>query len=163
MRTFTDQELGHLISCSKEIVEAPRREMRQDGKMKRNEMTLKSSTSKDEFRVFLRQSDDFPENFSIGLVYIPGEEPGEFILLRYNGQHGGTKVHPHHALFHSHRMSAEDLSNGIKEPKVIEPAKYASFAEALRAFCQNIGLSNADSYFPGLNQGRLFPEDGARI
>jgi hypothetical protein len=166
MRAFTDQELGSLITCSKQVVEAPRRDMRQDSKMKRNEMTLKSSTGKDEFRVFMRQSDDFPENFSIGLVYLPGEEPGEFILLRCNGQHGGTKVHPHHANFHTHRMKAEDLAAGIKEPRIIEEAKgYASFAEALRAFCQWIGLSNADTdiYFPSLNQGRLFPEDGAKL
>jgi hypothetical protein len=60
MRTFTDEELGALITCPKQVVDAPRREMRLDGKMKRNDMTLKSADGKHSFRVFMRQSDEFP-------------------------------------------------------------------------------------------------------
>ena len=59
--------------------------MRLDGKMKRNDMTLKSTDGKHSFRAFLRQSEEFPENFSVGLVYQPGEEPGSFQLIRCNG------------------------------------------------------------------------------
>jgi len=101
MRTFTDEELKSLIACPKQVIAPPRREMRLDGKMKRNDMTLKSADGKHEFRVFMRQNDEFPENFSIGLMYLPNEEPGSFQLLRCNGQHGGERVHPHHAAFHS--------------------------------------------------------------
>ena len=102
MRTFTDEELESLIRCRKEVVDPPRREMRVDGKMKRNDMTLKSADGAHSFRVFMRQSEEFLENFSIGLVYQPGEEPGSFQLIRCNGQHGGERVHPHHAVFHVH-------------------------------------------------------------
>ena len=159
MRTFTDDELAGLIACSKQVVDPPRREMRVDGRMKRNDMTLKSSDSKHSFRVFIRQSEEFPENFSFGLIYFPGDEPGSFQLVRCNGQHGGEKVHPHHAVFHIHRSKADDINGGILEPQQIEQTNgYASFREALAHFCTMINLEKPDDYFPGFNQGLLkFP------
>jgi len=90
MRTFTDDELESLILCPKQVDEPPRREMRLDGKHKRNDMTLKSMDGKHCFRVFMRQSEEFSENFSVGLVYLPSEEPGSFQLIRCNGQHGAS-------------------------------------------------------------------------
>lgn len=164
MRTFTDEELTALINCPKQISEAPRREMRVDGKMKRNDMTVKSTDGKHAFRVFMRQSDEFPENFSVGLIYLPGEDPGSFQLLRCNGQHGGEKVHPHHAVFHIHRTKADDINAGIFEPRHIEQTgAYASFREALAHFCDTIQLAGADDHFPGLSQTRLFKEDEASL
>ena len=133
--------------------------MRLDGKMKRNDMTLKFADEKHSFRVFIRQSDEFPENFSFGLIYLPGEDPGSFQLVRCNGQHGGEKVHPHHAVFHVHRIKADDINGGILEPQQIDQtADYASFREGLAYFCNLINVEKADDYFPGLNQGLLdFP------
>lgn len=160
MRTFTDAELAALIACSKQVLNPPRREMRLEGKMKRNDMTLQSAEGKHSFRVFLRQSDEFPENFSIGLMYAPGEEPGSFQLIRYNGQHGGERVHPHHAVFHIHRSKADDINAGILEPRHIEQSTaYASFRQALAHFCAIIRLEKPDDYFPGLSQTLMFPED----
>src|SRR3990172_4574315 len=127
--------------ASSKVVEPPRREMRLDGKMKRNDMTLKSADGKHSFRAFMRQSDEFPENFSVGLVYQPGEEPGSFQLIRCNGQHGGERVHPHHAVFHIHRSKADDINAGILEPRQIDQAAtFASFREALAHFCRLIQL-----------------------
>ena len=164
MRTFTDEELAGLVACSKQVVDPPRREMRVDGKMKRNDMTLKSEDGKHAFRVFMRQSEEFPENFSVGLMYFPGEDPGSFQLVRCNGQHGGEKVHPHHALFHIHRSKADDINAGILEPRNIEQTNaYASFREALSYFCGMIQLERPDDYFPGLSQARLFPGDEVQL
>jgi hypothetical protein len=164
MRTFTDEELAGLVACSKLVVDPPRREMRVDGKMKRNDMTLKSKDGKHAFRVFMRQSEEFPENFSVGLMYFPGEDPGSFQLVRCNGQHGGEKVHPHHALFHIHRSKADDINAGILEPRNIEQTNaYASFREALSHFCAIIQLERPDDYFPGLSQARLFPSDEVQL
>lgn len=164
MRTFTDDELQQLIACSKQVVEPPRREMRIDGKMKRNDMTLKSVDGKHAFRVFMRQSDEFPENFSVGLIYQPNEEPGSFQLVRCNGQHGGERVHPHHAVFHIHRTKADDINAGNMEPRNIEQTNaYASFREALAHFCRMVQLEKPDDHFPGLSQIRLFPEDEVKL
>ena len=160
MRIFTDEEFEGLVACPKQVVDPPRRDMRVEGKMKRNDMTLKSVDGKHSFRVFMRQSDEFMENFSLGLMYVPGEEPGSFQLIRCNGQHGGERVHPHHAVFHIHRSKADDINAGILEPRHIEQSTaYASFREALAHFCAIIRLENSDDYFPGLSQTRLFPED----
>ena len=164
MRTFTDDELAALITCPKQVVDAPRREMRLDGKMKRNDMTLKSTDGKHLFRAFLRQSDEFPENFSVGLMYQPNEEPVSFQLIRCNGQHGGERVHPHHAVFHVHRCKADDLTAGILEPRHIEQTTaYASFREALSHFCRMIQLERPDDHFPGITQIRLFPDDETKL
>ena len=101
----------------------------------------------------MRQSEDFHENFSIGLVYQPNEEPGSFQLLRCNGRHGGERVHPHHAVFHVHRCSAADLNAGYLEPRNIEaPGSYASFLEAQALFCRMVNVTNADHHFPGISQ-----------
>jgi len=156
MRTFTDEELANLLSCPKQVDDPPKREMRIDGRMKRNDMTLKSADGKHSFRVFIRQSDDFPENFSAGLIYQPNEDPGSFQLVRCNGQHGGERVHPHHAVFHVHRSKADDINAGILEPRHIEQSPaYASFHEALAYFCRLICLENPDQYFPGIAQQLL--------
>jgi hypothetical protein len=160
MRIFTDEEFEGLVACPKQVVDPPRRDMRVEGKMKRNDMTLKSVDGKHSFRVFMRQSDEFIENFSLGLMYVPGEEPGSFQLIRCNGQHGGESVHPHHAVFHIHRSKADDINAGILEPRHIEQSTaYASFREALAHFCAIIRLEKPDDYFPGLSQTLMFPED----
>jgi len=163
MRTFTDEELADLMNCPKQVDDPPKREMRLEGKMKRNDMTLKSTDGKHAFRVFLRQNDDFPENFSVGLMYQPNEEPGSFQLVRCNGQHGGERVHPHHAVFHIHRINADDINAGILEPRHIEQSPaYASFQEALAHFCRLTNVQNPDQYFPGIAQQLLNfqrPED----
>lgn len=156
MRTFTDEELKSLVACPKKVIDPPRRDMRLDGKMKRNDMTLQSADGKHEFRVFMRQSDEFPENFSIGLMYLPNEETGSFQLIRCNGQHGGERAHSHHAVFHVHRSKADDINAGIMEPRHIEETNaYASFREALAHFCATVQVEKSDDHFPGLSQGLL--------
>ncbi len=164
MKTFTDEQLKMLITCPKQVTQPPKREMSLDGKTKRNDMALKSADGQHSFRIFMRQSDVFPENFSIGLMYQPGDDPGSFQLVRFNGQHGGERVHPHHATFHIHRSKAEDVNAGILEPRHIEETKsYASFREALGFFCREIRLENSDDYFPGLSQSRLFPNEEVKL
>ena len=164
MRTFTDDELKNLILCSKQVDEPPRREMRLEGKHKRNDMTLKSADGKHSFLVFLRHSEEFSENFSLGLRYQPGEDPGSFQLIRCNGQHGGERIHPHHAVFHIHRSKADDINAGILEPRQIEQTDaFASFREALAYFCRLINLENPDDYFPGISQNQLFPEGEVQL
>jgi hypothetical protein len=97
-------------------------------------------------------------------MYQPNEEPGSFQLVRCNGQHGGERVHPHHAVFHLHRSKADDINAGILEPRHIEQtATYASFREALAHFCRMIQLERPEDSFPGITQTRLFPDDEANL
>ena len=110
---YTDEDLTNLIGCAKRISQAPRKKMRTEGQMLRDEMEFESLDGKHTFGVFLRQSRQFTENFSVGINYLPKDEQGSFCLLRCNGMHGGHKVHPHHLSCHIHRSKAEDVNDGF--------------------------------------------------
>ena len=85
MPTYTQREIDELIACPKRVSDAPRREMKSVGSHRRNDMKLVSSDSAErQFSVFMRQNEDFPENFSIGLKYLSAEDRGEITLLRCN-------------------------------------------------------------------------------
>ena len=88
-RRYTQQEIDDLIACPKAVSEAPKREMKLDRGHFRNDMRLRSIDDKLEFRVFMRRSEDMPENFSVGLAFLAKDGSGEVILLRCNGPHGG--------------------------------------------------------------------------
>ncbi|MGA3099410.1 MAG: hypothetical protein ABSF25_23395 [Bryobacteraceae bacterium] len=55
-RRYTQQEIGDLIGCPKVVSEPPKREMKLDRGHFRNDMRLKSTDDKLEFRVFMRRS-----------------------------------------------------------------------------------------------------------
>lgn len=83
MAEFTQSEIDHLISCPKEILEAPYRELKLVGADWRNGAKLGAlDGTKGAFLVFMRKNDDFPENFSIGLKYNAGDGRGEITLIR---------------------------------------------------------------------------------
>lgn len=157
--TYTDEDMTQLISCQKRITQPPRREMRTDGQMLRNEMGLESLDGKHSFHVFMRQNLIFSENFSLGIEYLPKDEPGRFCLLRCNGKHGGNKANPHHSNCHIHRSKAEDINAGIFMERHIEPiSEYAAFRDALTYFLLLINIATADlaQHFPGIVQTELF-------
>ncbi|MEK7407577.1 MAG: hypothetical protein AAB225_21065 [Acidobacteriota bacterium] len=88
-RRYTQEELEDLIACPKVVFEPPKQQMRPDRGHLRSDMRLKSVEGDREFRVFLRRREELPENFSIGLVYVPKDGTGEVTLLQCNGPHGG--------------------------------------------------------------------------
>ena len=53
-RRYTQQEIDDLIGCPKVVSEPPKREMKLDRGHFRNDMRLKSTDDKLEFRVFMR-------------------------------------------------------------------------------------------------------------
>jgi len=120
-RRYTQQEIDDLIACAKVVSDAPKREEKLDRGHFRNDMRLKSADGKLEFRVFMRRSEDLPENFSIGLVFLPRDGTGEVPLLRCNGPHGAFNdsfdpLHPHWD-FHVHLATAEMIEIGSRPEK----------------------------------------------
>ncbi len=87
-RNYLWLELQALLVVPKLISEPPRREMKLDRGHWRNDMRLRSVEGDRDFRVFMRKSEEFPENFSIGLTYRPNDGGEEIPLLRCNGPHG---------------------------------------------------------------------------
>jgi hypothetical protein len=105
-----------------------------------------------EFLVFMRRNEDFPENFSIGLIYQPNDGSGEVVLLRYNGPHGsfnggsGRASHPHWD-YHVHTASQKALEAGERAEKYADKTTaYASFEEALPYFAKTVNLNERDAY-----------------
>lgn len=58
MKDYTQAELDDLIACPKETTEPPRRELRLDGRQRRNDMRLRAQDGDREFRVFMRMHDE---------------------------------------------------------------------------------------------------------
>jgi len=159
---YTDDDLAKLIACPKRVTVAPKKEPRIQGQMLRNDMELESLDGKYSFRAYIRQSRQFPENFSIGMEYQPKEEPASFCLIRCNGTHGGHKLHPHHLTFHIHRSKAEDVNAGLRVERHIEATnEYAALLDALLYFVMVVNIQAADlsQYFPGIAQEDLFGKE----
>ncbi|MBI5526713.1 MAG: hypothetical protein HY897_10310 [Deltaproteobacteria bacterium] len=115
------------------------------------------------FHVFMRINEKFQENFSIGLEYVPSDEPGNIVLLRFNGPHGEHVLYPHHAHYHIHEAKVDAIAAGLKpERYAVVTTDYASYPEALAAFLRRINLGDADRHFPGVFQGTLGLKEGDR-
>ena len=116
---YSDELILELLTCEKEIVDAPKNLREDRGNLKMN-FTLRSTDGSYSFYGFIRKNVQFSENFSIGLDYNPKEEKGTVVLLRCNGPHGENKVHPHHIGCHIHKATAERINKGLKPEGHIE-------------------------------------------
>lgn len=158
MKSYSEEEIGELISCPKVITDPPKREMRLERGSRRNNMRLRSQSDDREFSVFLRINEAFQENFSIGLEYSPRDERGSFCLLRCNGPHGefvGSTTTSHFR-YHIHRAKAENIEGGLRAERSAEATDaYASYTHALLYFLKVINVLNAEEYFQGLSQMSL--------
>lgn len=159
-RRFTKEEIENLIGCAKVVSDSPKRGLKVDRGHFRNDMRLKSVDGKLEFRVFMRRSEDLPENFSIGLAFLPKDGSAEVVLLRCNGPHGGYNdsfdpEHPHWD-FHVHRASAEMLEAGQRPEKAASMNRdFASYEEALQYFLRTTNVTDAWTYLTDVAQGIL--------
>ena len=153
-----------LAACAKRVSE-PRREMKAEGAFGSNDFELESTDGQHQFKAFFRQNQTFPENFSLGLDYLPGAG-GRFPILRVNGPHGDCNrsfdpSHPHTSP-HVHRMIAEDLTNGIFKPReATVSSDYVSFEQAVPYFLKLINLvEGASEYFEPYRQMALSFSNG---
>lgn len=160
MKNYSNNEIESLIKCRKRVVEPPKNQMRCERGSFKNDFKLESPECDGEFMAFLRVNEQFRENFSIGLQYIPKGQKGTITLLRCNGPHGPsmgtTEEIKHHVSFHIHRAKEENISAGFRAEKGCTATdEYACFEEALKYFLKEINVEDPDSYFPDLNQ-RVF-------
>lgn len=152
MANYSQSEIDNLIGCLKRITSPPARMMRLVDAHRRNDMKLAAAVEgiEGEFRVFMRQSEDFPENFSIGLTFYPRDQRGEVTPLRCNGPHGDFNSafdpqHPH-SDFHVHRATETAIEQGLRAERVAEATRaYGSYEEAVRFFIREINLRAEDA------------------
>jgi len=133
----------------------------------RNNFLLESCDKKYAFRVFMRYSDDFIEDFSIGLVWTNPtgyiNVTKHIILLRCQGPHDnkeplGSDIH--HS-FHTHEISIDD----INEYRYTKPSSkgidknFSSFQSAIWHFVNRCGIVNPSEYIDFASASQLSLED----
>lgn len=126
-----------------------------------NRISFTGQNESIKFIIFIRQSQAFIENFSIGLrCQIPSLK-SSVTLVRYNGPHGQIKRNKsdHHPEPHIHYITQEEIKSGAFNPKAKNikiTDKYTTFEEGLRAFLTDMKIVNWTEYFPELEQRRFF-------
>jgi hypothetical protein len=157
MDQLTIETIDYLIHCPKKVVDPPRKEMVLTDGHWRNSMKLQSEDGANDFSAFLRKNEDFEEDFSIGLAYLPREVRGDIILLRCNGPHGPHVLFDHHTAYHVHMADPGNISLGLKAERFAQiTSEYASFDDALGYFLRKCNIVEADKYFPDAIQRHLF-------
>lgn len=157
---WSNELIADLIGCPKTIAQGPSKEMRVEQGTRRNGMKLLSADGERAYTVFMRVNDAFPENFSIGLVFLPKDEARTYVLLRYNGPHGAVRLDLHepvyHAVPHKHKATNESISSGRRPECNVELTQsYVSYEEALAAFVRDVNITNIEQFMPDLLQLKL--------
>ncbi len=147
--TYTDEILRELIECPKKITKPPFKTLRSDRGHLRNDFEVESADGEHRFTCFVRVNEKFQENFSIGLDYLPRDEPGSIMLVRCNGPHGPHKVHDYHTFCHIHKASAETISKGLRPESNIEVTEgYSSYQDAVQYFLKLTNIRDEGKNFP---------------
>ncbi|MBI3195381.1 MAG: hypothetical protein HYZ34_13095 [Ignavibacteriae bacterium] len=146
---YTDELIATLIGCLKKITKPPSKNLKPDRGHLKNNFEVESEDGEHSFTCFIRVNEKFLENFSVGLDYVPKDEPGNVMLLRCNGPHGPHKVHDHHTFCHIHKATAETISKGLKPESNIEVTDgYSSYQEAIQYFLKLANIRDDEHFFP---------------
>ena len=151
IRLLSETIIQELISCKKRAVKADRKRMVLLNRSYRNDVSLISLDNKYTFKMFMRYSNDFNEDFSVGLIWTNSDKffdvSKPIILIRYQGPHdSGQPLNGDiHNDYHIHEITSEDINEGrfLKPSSKETTNKYASFGEAVQSFeadCSVIGL-----------------------
>ncbi len=146
---YTDELLNTLIECPKKITKPPSKNFKSQRGHLRIDFESQSLDGLYNFVCFFRVNEKFMENFSIGLDFIPNDEPGSIVLIRCNGEHGPHRIHDHHSFCHLHRATADTIEKGLKpESSIVVTDEYASYQEAIQYFLKITNIKESDQYFP---------------
>jgi hypothetical protein len=169
--SFTEAIIDELVACQKAILEPPTREFKEENRHRKKDMRLYDTADpKRLFTVFIRQSLEFAEDFSFGLIYL-SPDAKRMTLVRFNGQHDQSND-PYdkakmHFQYHIHKATPENLNNGRydKHPALSSSCDYASFEEASAAFLATINLRTEDVriLFPSIEILPLFRNPGRNL
>jgi len=156
---YTQGQLDELVSCRKEIIEPPKKNLVTLRGSRRNDFKAQCEQGR-RFSIFMRINEAFEEDFSIGLMYEPlGDDA--VTLLRCNGPHGDVLVsvanpHPHFG-YHIHRALEENIAAGRRpEAGAAITTEYSSYQQALRYFLGRANIEWNSKDFPDISQPSLF-------
>lgn len=151
---ITEKFINELIICPKRAIGADRKRMISVNRSLRNKASLISVDGNYTYSLFLRQSEDFMEDFSVGLIWTNASKHiginKEIILIRYQGPHDSGKPlgeDVHHD-YHIHQISVED----VNERRYLRPGNkeishdFSSFLGALFSLTSYCGIIDLDKY-----------------
>lgn len=168
---ITEELINELITCPKNVVKADRKRMQLVNRSLRNKVSLISTDGNYTYDLFLRQSEEFVEDFSVGLIWTNAykyiDVNKEIILIRFQGPHdsGQPLGEDLHHDYHIHRTTVTDINeHRYLRPGNKGPSKdFSSFASALfyiTSYCSIIDLDKHIDFSqfkePFLNQTSLF-------
>jgi len=162
LKILSDEEIQFLISCPKKITSPPKQKNILSQGHYRNGMELYSEDGEHRFTVFMRVSEAFEENFSIGLRYHPSDDPERIILLRCNGPHGEHRNsldgrNSHYWTYHIHFAKEIIIKKGLRSESFAEETNdYSNYSDALAFFLQYCNIKNHAKYFRHIAQPSLF-------
>lgn len=151
---LTDDFLQKLITCPKRAIKAERKQMLVINRSRRNNISLVSVDGRYTYTMFLRQSADFMEDFSVGLIWTNAAKYSsigkDMILVRFQGPHDSGKPFGEdlHHDYHIHQLSAADIS----ERRFSKPSnkgisrEFSSFEGAVLAFIKYCGIVELEAY-----------------
>lgn len=167
----TETLISNLIVCPKKALKADRKRMLSVNRSLRNKVTLISEDGEYTYALFLRQSEEFMEDFSVGLTWTNAEKhlniSKDIILIRFQGPHDSGKPlgEDLHHDYHVHQISVED----IKEHRYLRPSNkgvtnsFSSFAGALFEMISHCHISDLEQcidlsqfHAPMIGQTSLF-------
>ncbi|MBI6545447.1 MAG: hypothetical protein HY692_01550 [Cyanobacteria bacterium NC_groundwater_1444_Ag_S-0.65um_54_12] len=164
--SWSNERIQELIGCPKQVADPPKREMKLVNGSRRNDFTLRSVDQEHEFVAFMRVNERFPENFSIGLDYVPKAEKGRITLLRCNGDHGFHQNHVRDQAYfgghHVHLATQEAIDAELDPDDFAEVTDaYATYEAALLHFLKLTNVIDVSNHFSTImKQLRLFEEAG---
>ena len=166
---LTDDAIQELLRCPKIITRRPRRQMSVHGRHLRNDFELRSEDSTRTFYAFIRQSTEFPENFTVGMDYTSADDGARVCLIRCNGPHGETahlsSTPPHHFVCHVHMATASAIEAGLRpESFTAHAEEFTTLEEAIAYFCATCNIGEAELHFGFMDaernrQLRLFGDE----
>lgn len=154
--------VDELIECPKKIIKSDRKNMIEKNRSYRNNIQLESEDGKYSFIMFMRQSAEFLEDFSVGLIWTNvnkyWDTKKQTILIRCQGPHDSKQEFesdPHHS-YHIHKLSPTD----IEQKRFSKPSNcgvtnhFSSFDEAIIYFCNRCAIIGLSDYI-NLNNNQV--------
>lgn len=151
---LTEAFLKEVIACPKRVIKADRKKMLLENRHHKNKLDMISEDQGYTFKMFMRQSDEFVEDFSVGLIWTNPQKyinvSKNIIMLRCQGPHDGKQemgFDIHHD-FHTHEISPLDIEEKrfIKPSTRVSTKSFRSFEQALCYFIGKCGIINIEDF-----------------
>ena len=151
---INEELINEVIKCSKKAIKAERWSMILKNRSYRNKISLESIDGKYTYRMFIRQSSEFLEDFSVGLIWTNPQNYSNInrliIMLRCQGPHDSQKPlsYDNHHSYHMHKITVDDIEQKrYDKPSFYDEVnKFSSFDEALCYFIKICDILDVDKH-----------------